>query len=77
MAEKCFFLREYDEYPVSIIVSISSCSFHKMVLEEVREKRELKGILGLESKQLHSSLLIRCCETKHILEWLHIRTKSS
>lgn len=72
-----FLDHEYDEYPVSIIVSISCCFLCKVVLEEVLEKQALKEILGLESKQLHFSILVRCCETKQILEWLHINTKSS
>lgn len=33
-----------------------------------KSERFERGDLGLESKQLHSSILIRCCETQQILE---------
>lgn len=72
-----FFGHEYDEYPVSIIVSISCCFSCKVVLEEVLEKRALRVVLGLESTQLHSSIRVGYCATKQILEWLRISTKSS
>lgn len=53
-----FFGHEYDEYPVSIIVSISCCFSCKVVLEEVLEKRALKGGLRANSCTPLSSFVV-------------------